>query len=680
MLINVEAEDWNKAYAEEAPKLAAKVSLLKRQGTTAEGALVTVAKKGTQLSVVNGYDVRKALGKGAFGEVFLASKNSQQFAIKVLLKSKLKKVRTGRHSSAFDSIKTEIATMKKIAHPNCVHMFDVIIDQDHDEVFLVLEYIEGGPSQRMSDDGKGVPLPERTIWSHMRHLVMGLEYLHMHGIIHRDIKPENLLITSTARSSSGAGVLKICDFGTAAFCEGDANAQKTAGTPAFFSPELCTTDTKGTYDVRVVDLWAVGVTVYMWSCGRAPFQAATTMLLMQDIKDAPEVVKAPPEASAGLGAVIEALMTRDMGKRLTLNQLRLHEWLTDHEKQPLPSQPVMMIEVTAEEIEQAISNRKAIKVGSSAGPSFLGTATDNAASGWTREGVNIIKKRGTAKEAGFYKEIAGSGHLAMHIPIIYSSGAVDEDGDGSVDKTNVTTFGGVTGGEADDVHDIRMQDLVAEMTRPCAMSLILGTRTLTPADLEDKDPQPSAKLLEAAEQIAPGGPTAEERAAGGVTFRRYLELLDSTSSTQSLGFRVDASKTMVDGALDALPLPDNVTLGTLKEEDDLVAAFLAFLQKDKGIAMNIVMKLESLEAALKRSDFVPKTCLIRSTMLIVYDDAARQDKMELKIMNFADSYTAPEGVTVTHEAEWDGTNHEDGYLVGIRSLLKIVKRVVTECA
>eukprot|EP00966_Prymnesium_polylepis_P160929 3718856-Prymnesium_polylepis.1 len=136
------------------------------------------------------------------------------------------------------------------------------------------------------------------------------------------------------------------------------------------------------------------------------------MLLMQDIKDAPEVVKAPPEASAGLGAVIEALMTRDMGKRLTLNQLRLHEWLTDHEKQPLPSQvrarrvhtrpprsrpcraspsrcsavpptplramrycapsprpsppassqPVMMIEVTAEEIEQAISNRKAIKV------------------------------------------------------------------------------------------------------------------------------------------------------------------------------------------------------------------------------------------------------------------------------------------------------------------------------
>ena len=51
-------------------------------------------------------------------------------------------------------------------------------------------------------------------------------------------------------------MLKICDFGTAAFCEGDDNAQKTAGTPPFFSPELCTADTKGTYDVRVVDLWA----------------------------------------------------------------------------------------------------------------------------------------------------------------------------------------------------------------------------------------------------------------------------------------------------------------------------------------------------------------------------------------------------------------------------------------
>ena len=195
------AQDWNSAYADAVPRFASRASSIRHQNTIAlgsdlaESTSMKISHKGANLTMVNGYKVAKVLGKGAFGEVFLASQAGERFAIKVLLKSKLKKVRTGRHSSAFDSIKTEIATMKKIAHPNCVHMFDVIIDQTHDEVFLVLEYVEGGPSQKIGEDGRSIPLAERTIWSHMRHLVMGLEYLHMHGIIHRDIKPENLLVT-----------------------------------------------------------------------------------------------------------------------------------------------------------------------------------------------------------------------------------------------------------------------------------------------------------------------------------------------------------------------------------------------------------------------------------------------------------------------------------------------------
>ena len=87
-------------------------------------------------------------------------------------------------------------------------------------------------------DGRPIALPESEIWSHLRHLVMGLEYLHMHGIIHRDIKPENLLLTKASASDDSLGqILKIADFGTSCLCEGDANAQKTAGTPYFFAPQ-----------------------------------------------------------------------------------------------------------------------------------------------------------------------------------------------------------------------------------------------------------------------------------------------------------------------------------------------------------------------------------------------------------------------------------------------------------
>jgi len=103
------------------------------------------------------------------------------------------------------------------------------------QVFLVLEYVDGGPSQINGADGKPQRLPELTIWSHLRHLVMGLEYLHTNGIVHRDLKPDNLMLTRPGRMYPGdPGMLKIADFGTSCFCEGDTNAQRTAGTPPFF--------------------------------------------------------------------------------------------------------------------------------------------------------------------------------------------------------------------------------------------------------------------------------------------------------------------------------------------------------------------------------------------------------------------------------------------------------------
>lgn len=176
---------------------------------------------------------------------------------------------------------------------------------------------------------------------------MGLEYLHMNGIIHRDIKPDNLLVTrsgySMARYKGGNGMLKIADFGTSALYAGDGNAQRTAGTPPFFAPELCTPGSE--YDARVVDLWAVGITMYQWCCGRLPFEAETAMLLMSKIANAEPRTAAPPEASAGLASVIESLLTREPANRLTLIQLRLHAWLTNNDEQPLPKQPVMKVEV-----------------------------------------------------------------------------------------------------------------------------------------------------------------------------------------------------------------------------------------------------------------------------------------------------------------------------------------------
>ena len=123
---------WNDAYKESGGK--------GRAAKQTDNAKLT--KVNQKFTKVNQYAVAKQLGKGAFGEVFLVKDGSKPFAMKVLQKSALLRRRQGRFGSALDAVKIEIATMKRLDHPNCVHMHEVIMDPDQDEIFMVLELVE----------------------------------------------------------------------------------------------------------------------------------------------------------------------------------------------------------------------------------------------------------------------------------------------------------------------------------------------------------------------------------------------------------------------------------------------------------------------------------------------------------------------------------------------------------
>ena len=116
-----------------------------------EAPIVTYSKIGKPARVQD-YYVRKVLGHGAFGEVFLAAKRGSVYAIKHMTKAHLNKNETDPRLHAmpvFDhpSVKKEIAMLKKLAHPNIVQMFELIVDNNRGEIFLVLEYVDGGTSQ-----------------------------------------------------------------------------------------------------------------------------------------------------------------------------------------------------------------------------------------------------------------------------------------------------------------------------------------------------------------------------------------------------------------------------------------------------------------------------------------------------------------------------------------------------
>jgi hypothetical protein len=176
--------------------------------------------------------------------------------------------------------------------------------------------------------------------------------------------------------------------------------------------------------------------------------------------------------------------------------------------------------------------------------------------------------------------------------------------------------------------EIRMQDLAAGMTVPCAMGILMGVRTVVADDFApeaqaDLQPERLDRMLE----FDPGAVTEADKAAGGVSLLRYLTFLDEHASTAQLGFRIDASRTVVNGELADLPLPVGKYLETLKEESDVCKALATFLQYDAALAKEFVVKLETLIAALLRSSFFSSHLMLRSGLLLFYDDKARLEKV-----------------------------------------------------
>ncbi|CAG8547870.1 16231_t:CDS:2 [Acaulospora colombiana] len=217
----------------------------------------------------------------------------------------------------------------------------------------VLEYVEGGEIQWKDENDRPVMSVDeaRMIF---RDVVLGLEYLHHQGIIHRDIKPANLLLT-------GDHVVKISDFGVSHFSQRSTSSSaqeemdlvKTAGSPAFFAPELClpgdisrdltpasitnvsaeTTNSSSVHAQRPpitksIDVWALGVTLYCFIFGRCPFIADTEFELFFHVIPRQELefpIDIPIDNS--LKDLLMKLLEKDPQKRITLEEVKKHPWV-----------------------------------------------------------------------------------------------------------------------------------------------------------------------------------------------------------------------------------------------------------------------------------------------------------------------------------------------------------------
>mmetsp|Transcript_14698 Transcript_14698/g.30423 ORF Transcript_14698/g.30423 Transcript_14698/m.30423 type:complete len:404 (+) Transcript_14698:11-1222(+) len=308
-----------------------------------ETSSVEKIKKDDGTKMINNFEVIKVLGKGAFGKVKLCkdTNDGQLYAIKIMDKMMLKKKRQGM-SNMLESVKKEIAIMKKLNHKNCVRMYEVIDDPSQSKLYLRLENVEGG--QCMPSDNGTTPLDHATAQRYFVDMMNGLEYLHHNRVLHRDIKPENLLVTKE-------GSLKLADFGVSQFIEdGDDLISKSAGTPAFIPPECCQT---GPFRGKLADIWSAGVSLFFFYHGSCPFVCGNMMQLYEMIQNDPIVYdkSLPPEVLD----ILQGILNKDPAQRFDMGRIKAHPYFASAPGAAATQDMGEPITVTEDEVQNAMT-------------------------------------------------------------------------------------------------------------------------------------------------------------------------------------------------------------------------------------------------------------------------------------------------------------------------------------
>ncbi|DAZ99357.1 TPA: hypothetical protein N0F65_005208 [Lagenidium giganteum] len=301
-----------------------KVPMRKRGLSFKETRKINTIYDNDGIKQVNQYTLVEELGRGAYGVVSKATAldTTEVFAIKMIDKRALKKVRVGRFGNALQSVKKELNIWKKFKHRHIVELREVIDSDDSDELYMVSELVEGGPV--LDGDTECTPLAPELTKLYFCHLIEGIDFLHDNKVIHRDIKPGNLLLK---RISDDEYVLKIADFGVSHEMENDDDQlRQTAGTAIFMAPEMLTGDT---FHGRPIDVWACGITLYMFIYGHPPFTAKNMSELYVKIQNDPIVY---PEkvgdrvVETSLRDLLSKILEKDPKKRYTTKDIRAHPW------------------------------------------------------------------------------------------------------------------------------------------------------------------------------------------------------------------------------------------------------------------------------------------------------------------------------------------------------------------
>ncbi|XP_070832083.1 serine/threonine-protein kinase SIK1 [Chaetodon trifascialis] len=282
--------------------------------------IMTENSRGAQSSPAQGrplqvgfYEIIRTLGKGNFAVVKLAKHKvtKTQVAIKIIDKTRL-------NPSNLEKIYREVQIMKLLNHPHIIKLYQVM--ETKDMLYIVTEYAKNGEmfdhltsNGRMSEDEA-----RKKFWQ----ILTAVDYCHRHHIVHRDLKTENLLLDANMN-------IKLADFGFGNFYNAGEPLSTWCGSPPYAAPEVFEGKE---YEGPQLDIWSLGVVLYVLVCGSLPFDGPSLPALRQRVTEGR--FRIPFFMSQDCENLIRKMLVVDPARRISVAQIKQHRWMLEDPTAP----------------------------------------------------------------------------------------------------------------------------------------------------------------------------------------------------------------------------------------------------------------------------------------------------------------------------------------------------------
>ncbi|CAG9328242.1 unnamed protein product [Blepharisma stoltei] len=259
---------------------------------------------------IEDYKVDKQIGQGAYAIVRHATHiaTSKKVAFKTYEKIKL------LDPNRKKNVMREIDILGMLDHKNIVKLYETI--DTARQLHIVMEYISGCSLHGYLKRKPNRRIEENDAKRIVKQILCAMEYCHAKNVTHRDLKLENLLLDEK-------NDVKIIDFGFATCFSSEKKVKIFCGTPSYMAPEIVA---RKEYAGPPVDVWAIGVLIFVLLCGHYPFKGNGDKELYRKIQQGYFMI--PQHVSLSAKSLISRILKVDPTKRPKVSEILQDPWFS----------------------------------------------------------------------------------------------------------------------------------------------------------------------------------------------------------------------------------------------------------------------------------------------------------------------------------------------------------------